>query len=759
MRIRETELFSYPLRSIGRVAAVGVGLTASLVMAMYGQSAAANSGSPASAPSEATVKISLTPAPPKIDGIMEADEWKAAVKLEMSFQVYPRKDETPASEKTTAYLTYDKEHLYIAFQAFDSDPSAIRAPISKRDNIDSDDYVTVFLDTYDDKQRAYYISVSAQGVQQDGIYTEGGGADVTWDGIFEARSKIGNDGYVVEIAIPFKTLRFNAGKDAFWGVHLRRWIARKSERTSWRPLYRTQSSFLAQAGSIGGLDDVFSGQTIDIIPTLTVSRTGTREMDPVVPFGARLHEVNRLDPGLTVIYSITPNATLSATINPDFSQVEADVPQISVNQRFPLSYPEKRPFFLEGSEFFRTTSANTFRLLDTRQIVDPDWGIKFAGKFGRNTFSYLAASDASAGLRIDPSNENFGKNALYNVFRYQRDILKDSAVGIFLTDRRFAGSSNTVAAVEGRIRLDKVNTLNTQFSFSNTKPLGGPAQQAYAHNIRFTHFSKNWHIYLSDELVQPDFNALAGFVVRKDYHEYSIDVGYEWRPKENSSMSKWLVYVWPYIVYARSRTLKGNPEISFTDPSVEIVLKGNIQINYWYSFGEEGFAGKVFRPQYQNVSWSANGFNRVNFSGNFIWGEGIRFDPSNPELGVLFQTRQSVTLRPFAKLNTEFLYLKSKLSRKTTGENYFNQDIMRNRTIFQFNQYNAIRSIVDYDTSTSRLGFSLLYSYTPRPNTAMYFGYGDELYNGYDPLFDRRTTGLIRQTRSLFAKFSYNWRF
>lgn len=297
---------------------------------------------------------------------------------------------------------------------------------------------------------------------------------------------------------------------------------------------------------------------------------------------------------MTVIYSIAPNATLSATINPDFSQVEADVPQISVNQRFPLSFPEKRPFFLEGSEFFRSTSANTFRLLDTRQIVDPDWGVKFAGKFGRNTFSYLAASDRSAGLRVDPVNENYGKNALFNVLRYQRDILKDSAVGVFLTDRRFARSSNTVAAVEGRIRLDKVNTLDAQFSFSNTKAIGEPAKQAYAHNIRFKHFSKNWHIYLSDKVVQPDFNALAGFVVRKDYHESTIDVGYEWRPKENSSMSKWLVYVWPYIIYNRARTLKGRPEISFTDPAVEIVLKQNIQINYWYSFGEGGFRRSGF---------------------------------------------------------------------------------------------------------------------------------------------------------------------
>lgn len=706
------------------------------------------------------IKLEKTKTAPKIDGIMQADEWKTADKVDLNFQVYPNQHDSPASEKTTAFITYDREHLYVAFHAFDSTPSAIRAPVSKRDNIDSDDYVTVFLDTYDDRQRAYYLSISAAGVQQDGIYTESGGSDVKWDGIFESKGKTTADGYVVEVAIPFKTLRFKAGKDARWGIHFRRWIPRKQERTSWQKLSRSNSSLLAQEGFVTGLEDVFTGSTIDIIPTVTASNSGVREIDPTNPLAGRLHGVNKVDPGVTVIYSITPNATLSATVNPDFSQVEADAPQITVNQRFPISFAEKRPFFLEGSEFFNQTASGGFRLLDTRQIVDPDWGVKFTGKFGRNTFSYLSASDNSAGLRISPNDENFGKNARFNIFRYQRDILKDSQVGAYFTDRRFANSANTVFAGESRLRLKKVNTFSTQFIWSKTKTLNGDELHGYAQNIRLTHYSNNWRIYLRHEYVQPDFRAQSGFISRTNYHEANADIGYEWRPKESSKLSKWLVYIWHYVVINRSGTIRNErPDINYLNPSVQFVFKRGVQINYYQTINHEGYADKVLDYRNSYFSWSASSLKRISFSGYLIWGDGINYNPLNATIGKRFATRQTITLRPFNRLNSEFLYLRSQLRNKQSDERFFNQDIYRNRTIFQFNQDNAFRSIIEYDTSLRRLGLSFLYSYTPRPNTAVYLGYGDALYNGYDPLFSRRAEGIYRQSRSLFAKVSYNFRF
>jgi hypothetical protein len=204
---------------------------------------------------------------------------------------------------------------------------------------------------------------------------------------------------------------------------------------------------------------------------------------------------------------------------------------------------------------------------------------------------------------------------LFNVFRYQRDILKDSAVGVFLTDRRFAGSFNTLIAGEGRIRPDKANTIGAQFIWTRTKTLTGQDLKGYAHNLPLTHFSRHWHIYLHDEYVQPDYRSQAGFIRRTNYHESTVDVGYEWRPQEKSSLSKFLVYVWPYFILNRSFTLDGKPEINYADPSVEFVFKRGVQVNYYTSFHHDGFAGKDFHYQLHYVSWSASSFERFSFSG------------------------------------------------------------------------------------------------------------------------------------------------
>lgn len=709
--------------------------------------------------SQTSLKLARIEAPPKIDGVLDADEWKIGAKAELTYQVYPG-DKLPASEKTEAFIQYDKENLYIAFHAFDSDPSAIRAPISKRDDIDGDDYCTIFLDTYDDKQRAYYFSVNAIGIQQDGIYTEGSGSDEKWDGIFESKGVLTKDGYSVEMAIPFKSIRFQAGKDSVWGVHFRRWMPRKGERVSWSRVSLDNSSLLAQAGRLTGLEDIFSGRTIDIIPTLSASNTATREADPNSSSGSSIFNgVNKIDPGLTVIFSITPNATLSATINPDFSQVEADVPQISVNQRFPLFFPEKRPFFLEGSEYFNSTSSQGFRFLDTRQIVDPDWGVKFTGKFGKNTVSALSASDNSEGLRLSPTDEDYGKNALFNVLRFQRNILKDSSIGVFFTDRRFAGSSNTLIAAESSIRFKDVNTIGAQVIWTKTKNPAGDNLSGYAHNLRFTHYARKWRIFLHDEYVQPDYRSQAGFIRRTNYHESYADIGYVWRPKEKSDLNKWLVYVWGYGLFNRSRTLDGRPEVNYIDPAVDVQFKREVYFSYYYSFNHDGFAGRVFNYHFQNANFVVSSFKKISFSTRFRWGENINFDPLNPTVGKVFNYDINVTLKPFTRLTSEFLFLKSSLKNKIDGSRFFNQDILRNRTVYQFNRFNSIRSIVEYDTSQRRAGISLLYAYTPSPNKAFYVGYSDLLFNGLDPLTDQRRPGLFRQSRTLFIKGSYNFRF
>jgi len=706
--------------------------------------------------SSSNLEITSTKTPPTIDGVISPNEWKGAIEANLNFQAFPNQDDTPASEKTKAFITHDKENLYVAFYAYDSEPEAIRSPISKRDNIGSDDYVTVYFDTYDDKQRAYYFSVNAAGVQQDGILTDSSGSDNEWDGIYQAKAQKLPDGYSVEMAIPFKTLRFRAGKDDRWGLHFQRWIARKSERTSWMRLSLNKPSLLAQSGSLFGFKDVFSGSTIDVIPTVTASNTGTREIEPANALQGRLNNENKIAPGVTVIYSITPNMTLSATVNPDFSQIEADVPQVSVNQRFPLFFPERRPFFLEGNEVFRSSYSAAPRLLDTRQIVDPDWGVKLTGRTGKNTIGFLAASDNSAGLRVAPNDENFGKNAQFTIARYRRDLSDQKSIGFMLTDRRFAGSSNTVGSLDGRFRFGNGKQLIAfQTAYSRTKALDGTERDGGLTYLIYTFNNREWDFRIGGSGGGRNFRSQTGFIRREGFLRSYHYIRRNFRSKKKS----WWVRVSPFIVASALRDQTGKFDESFFDPGVSVEFARGVSLYTYFSTTRDNFLGRGYTTRRYVANVDLDGFKHFSLSNDFDIGTGVNFDVSRPEIGNLLNNRLSLTLRPFTKLNSEFHWLKTSLKSRENDDTLFKQDIYRNRTTYQFNQFNAVRSIVDYNTLNRKIGLSFLYSYTPRPNTAMFFGYGDTLFNNFDPLFNRRESGLFRQSRSIFAKFSYNLRF
>lgn len=304
----------------------------------------------ASAPARAAQASPVLPVPriltpPVIDGVLGEDEWRQAVPLTLDYQTQPG-DNVPPSEHTEVRLAHDRDHLYVAIQSRDMNASAIRGRVTRRDDILGDDYVTVYLDTHDDRRRAYVFSFNPLGIQGDGLYQEGGtiarnfdgNVDRTWDGVLTSKGRITTDGYSVEAAIPFATLRYQAGRNRTWGLHVQRWIARKAERVSWQPLSREVTSLLTQMGRIG-LPELSGQSALDVIPTITSAAVGDRRAD-----GSLANTVH-FDPGVTVNWSVTPNVTISGTVNPDFSQIEADVPQIDVNQRFPCSIRNDVPSF------------------------------------------------------------------------------------------------------------------------------------------------------------------------------------------------------------------------------------------------------------------------------------------------------------------------------------------------------------------------------------------------------------------------------
>src|SRR5438874_6642195 len=334
--------------------------------------------------------------PPVIDGKLDDEAWKQAVVLKDFYQINPGDNIAP-SAPTEVFIGYDSKFLYLGFHCYD-DPSKVRATVVKRDEAFGEDNVRVWLDTFNDQRRAYVLGWNPLGIQQDGIQTEGSGTDYSVDIVMESKGILTSDGWTVEVAIPFKSLRYEAGKGKLWGFHVERNFFRfNDEMDSWLPISRDISSDLAQEGHLTGLEGISAEHTLEIIPSLTLSETGKRVnaltaaqlaanpalLDP----GRMLNEPIKHELGVTLKYGLTPTVTLDAAINPDFAQVEADQTVVTANQRFPIFFEEKRPFFLEGIDIFKTP----IHAVHTRAISDPDIAVKLSGKRGRNTFGVLLA--------------------------------------------------------------------------------------------------------------------------------------------------------------------------------------------------------------------------------------------------------------------------------------------------------------------------------------------------------------------------------
>ena len=447
------------------------------------------SGIPIPPEKAAPIKIPLIPSSPVIDGKVDEEAWKQAAVFKDFYQTSPGDNIAP-SKPTEAYMMYDERHLYIAFKCWD-EKDKVRATVAKRDHVFGEDNVRVWLDTYNDQRRAYILGFNPLGVQQDGIFTEGQGADFSIDLVMESKGVIEEWGWSVEVKIPFKSLRYTAGKGKMWGFNVARNIDRlNDEFDQWLPDDRNISGFLIKHGKITGLDEIKYERTLELVPSITVSETGRRKRTvPLSVAGSQgfnpiFNPVGVIDPGrfvnepietelgLNLKYTISPNVTLDAAINPDFAEIEADAPVVTANQRFPIFFQEKRPFFLEGAEIFQSP----LQLFYSRTIVDPDIATKLTGKIGKNSFGFLVASDKAPGNysedeRNDPAvrrriDEFVDKDAYFGVFRLKRDIGSEHNVGFFGTMRVFPENRNFVGGFDGKFKLN-AKTM-TQFQILGT---------------------------------------------------------------------------------------------------------------------------------------------------------------------------------------------------------------------------------------------------------------------------------------------------
>jgi hypothetical protein len=497
---------------------------------------------------------------PVIDGKLDDEIWKQAAVLKDFHQVQPGDNIAP-SKPTEVLLGYDSRFLYIAFHCYD-EPDKVRANIAKRDNIFDDDYVGILFDTFNDHRKAYEFDFNPLGVQADGVWTDGQNEDFNPDIVMESKGLITSDGWTVEVAIPFKSLRYVAGKDKLWGAHFWRRIKRfNNELDTWMPLNRDISSWLAQEGRLSGLEGISTERTLELIPSLTLSETGKRKgtlsgaqlasgiLDP----GRLVNEPIKFDPGLTGKYTITPNVTLDFAINPDFAQVESDQLVVTANQRFPIFFAEKRPFFLEGIDIFQTQIA----AVHTRTIIDPDFAVKLTGKVDRNTFGLLLASDNGPGNfspeeRLTANPRFVGKNASIGILRLKRDIgKKDSFIGLLATYNRFVDRYNELGGFDTRLRVDKQTTFTAQALVTRTRrPFFYPdegktfdrKENGFIYAMDYNKSGRHFGYELSAVGRTLYYRADVGFNRRANTNNLNGFFRYNSEPKPKARLISWRVY-------------------------------------------------------------------------------------------------------------------------------------------------------------------------------------------------------------------------
>ena len=769
-------------------------------------------------PPEKTQPVSIPrfDAPPVIDGKLDEAVWKKAAVFKDFYQFNPG-DNTAPSQPTEVFIGYDAKFLYLGFRCYD-DPTKVRASVAKRDNIFAEDNVRIYLDTFNDQRRAYVLGFNPLGVQADGIHTEGQGLDLSVDIVMESKGVLTSDGYIVEVSVPFKSLRYEAGKGKQWGMHLWRNIDRNNdELDSWMPISRDASGTLNQEGHITGLEDISAERTLELIPSFTISETGksVRTLSStlatsrgVADQGKFVNQPIDFDPGLTAKLVMSSAATIDLAVNPDFAQVEADATVNTANQRFPIFFDEKRPFFLEGIDIFRTQIA----AVHTRTIIDPDIAVKLTGKRGRNTYGVLFASDNAPGdftneLRYDPEqlpaagNRIIGQNAKIGILRVKRDIGKENNIGFLATYYDFVGKKNLLGGFDSRIRFDKQTTFDVQVLGTNSRRCDVAARPeddscrtlnglAYAYNLSQNRRHLGWNINGVGRT--QGYRADVGFSRRLGTNSHNGNIWYVTEPKPKKK-----IVSWEFDSYlGGNHDWRGRLQNWTYEGQMGPNLQRQTFIRWGYNtgyerdiaaeFGVDRFAGGVEESTYSKNVFayaSSTPTKRINFFYfyGYRWGEmdydfgaGPRFprvspaalaDPENPDVpldpgsGNLLYTNGYVNYKASSDLNFRVDFSKNRLTRHDTGLTAFDSNIVSLRGTYQFTRFAFARARLDYSSISSRYIGQFLFGWTPNPGTALYVGYNDDMNRNFvNPFSGTLEPGFRRNGRTFFIKASYLFR-
>ena len=707
-------------------------------------------------------------------------------------------DGEPVSQPTEAYLGYDHKNLYVVFVCFD-DPSKVRARRARRENIFEDDQVEIMLDTFHDQRRAYAFQSNPLGVQWDAIWTEtsqsafGGLSDIghfdsSFDTLWYSHGRLTDQGYVVWMAIPFRSLRFAGESDQGWGIILYRGIVRENEDAFWPALSSRAEGRLGRAAVGNGMHGIEPGRNLQFIPYGLFNSFRTLDTtDFTNPHFEGRAAGGRL--GLDSKFIFHDSLVLDVTGNPDFSQVESDDPQVTVNQRFEVFFPEKRPFFIENADYFRTP----IDLLFTRRIADPEFGTRLSGRAGHYALGLLLADDKSPGEIVPRSDPDFGQKAYFAIARLNRDISRQSSVGAIYTDRELHGSFNRVGGLDSRLKFSNNWTGAFQGVVSSTRDaFGYHAGPGYKADVVRSGLHLNYEGIYND--FSPGFVTEPGFVNRVDVREMQHTLTYRFRPRNSILLVDWgpnllTDQIWDH------RNLRLDAQY-FTGLSFDFKRQTALKLRPYVPYRQRLRPSEFptlsqnhdYNESYREAYFSTAFFKQVTINAGYLWGGQINFLPLQKEPPKLVSGdagSAGVTMRPTTGFTLENTYLFSRLRDKAAGHAIFNNHIIRSKANWQLTNELSLRFILQYTTAltnpsftwlptSKRLSPQFLIAYLLHPGTAVYVGYNSDLQNLEPRLCTRLATGscdltqpilprtrsrLINAGREFFVKVSYLLRF
>ena len=729
-----------------------------------------------------TMRPPRTRESPRVDGRLDDAVWRDALHITDFVQQSPVEG-APATEATDVWIAYDNQNFYLAVHAHYADPSLMRANRIDRDQAFEDDNVAIYFDTFLDQQRAYRFSVNGYGVQGDAIVnargysrsgrgrrTSGGGGgffsanqiptgDSSWDALFASGGQIVEDGFTAEMAIPFKSLRYPERDPDIphrWGFQIVREVRGKDENQVWAPVTRNISGFLTQVGVLEGLTNLSMSRNIEVLPTFTGIQHGSLD--------GRGNFVNK-DPapegGLNVKYGITSNLTADMTYNPDFSQIESDLPQIEVNQRFALRYPELRPFFLEGAEIFQILGPLTF--VHTRTIVDPEFGGKLTGKLGNTTLGMIVANDEAPG-RVDSGDLAYGRKANNFVGRARYDLYAESYLGAIFTHRGFMDSHSTLGALDGNFRLGQTQAVGFKLAQTDHRDMDGVSRQGQMVDLSYRLNSRHWNSFVALYTLSPDFRHDVGFVRRVDTKRLYSRLGYNFWPES------WIVNWGPSIQYGRNHNFANDLDDEDVRLGFTARFARNISFNADVREEMERYRGFRFHKRAVSIGGQVNTSRKLAVGGYYRQGDEVKYQ-ENPYLGKGGSGSFFAALRPVSRFQSELnLSVSDFIDLRNGADTIFDVKILRTLSTYQFTDRFLLRNIAEYNTFDRTFGLNWLLTYRVNAGTAFYLGYddhyrqADQLYgdidgDGFeDQLFPTLT--IMQQTnRAIFTKVQYLFRY